>query len=247
VVAAAAITLRHHAAEALLEVDMLQGDMPGVDMPGVAMVGPGWGRLELAGTVLTGPVRGTAAIGTVAAIGTAPTRRAVIGAAATTGMAIIGVATTGMATGEIRTADGVGGTVTGGVLPETMSCLLAALAFHGGGAGAGALGAAAGVAAGAAAGVVTVIMATVILTMVADPAIPITAMATDTAPSTSLRTVNLSTVSLSTVSMETAANPESPSCNDGCHGLAITMDPSMESLGRRLVAQSGITSKHTAT
>ncbi len=34
VVVAAAITLRHHAAEALLE-----GDMPGVDMPEVAMLG----------------------------------------------------------------------------------------------------------------------------------------------------------------------------------------------------------------
>ena len=82
VVVAAAITLRHHAAEALLE-----GDMPGVDTPGVAILGREWGRLELDGAVLTGP-----AIGMVAAIG-----MAVIGAAATTGMAIIGVATTGTA------------------------------------------------------------------------------------------------------------------------------------------------------
>jgi len=162
-------------------------------------------------------------------------------------MAITGAAVIGTIIGEIRTADGVGGTVTDGVLPETTSCSLAALAFHGGGAGAGALGQA-GVGAGAQAGdPLTVITATVILLMVADPAIPITATATDTAPSTSLRTVSLSTVSLSTVNMETAANPESPSCNDGCHGLAITMDPSMESLGRRLVAQSGTTNKHTAT
>ena len=55
--AAAAITLRDHAAEALLEVDSPQGDMPGV-----AMLGLEWGRLELDGTALIGPARGTAAI-----------------------------------------------------------------------------------------------------------------------------------------------------------------------------------------
>ena len=59
-------------------------------------------------------------------------------------------------------------------------------------------------------------------------------MATDTAPSTSLAT-------------ETAANPESPSCNSGCHALAITMDPSTESWGRKRGAQSGRTSKTTIT
>ena len=68
--AAAAITLREHAAEALLEVDMPQGDMPGVgtavDMPGVE-----WARAARVGAVLTGPARGMAAIGTVAIIGTA--------------------------------------------------------------------------------------------------------------------------------------------------------------------------------
>jgi len=156
-------------------------------------------------------------------------------------------AVVGIIIGEIRTADGVGGTVTGGVLPGLTSCSLAALAFHGGGAGAGALGQA-GVGAGAgtlAGDPRTVTM--VILTTVVDPAIPITAMATDTAPSTNLRTVSLSTVILTTVSTETAANPESPSCNDGCHGLATTMDPSTECLGQRPGAQSGITSKHTAT
>ncbi len=58
--------------------------------------------------------------------------------------------------------------------------------------------------------------------------------ATDTAPSTSLAT-------------ETAANPESPSCNSGCHGLAITVDPSTESWGRKRGAQSGRTSKTTIT
>ncbi len=87
VAAAAAITLREHAAEALLEVDMPQGDTPAVDMVdmhGVAMLGLEWGRLELAGTALTGP-----------AIGTAPTM-AVIGAVAITGMATIGTAIIGI-------------------------------------------------------------------------------------------------------------------------------------------------------
>src|SRR5437763_3217183 len=58
--------------------------------------------------------------------------------------------------------------------------------------------------------------------------------ATDTAPSTSLAT-------------ETAANPEAPSCNSGCHGLAITMDPSTASLGHKRGAHSGRTSKTTIT
>ena len=58
--------------------------------------------------------------------------------------------------------------------------------------------------------------------------------ATDTAPSTSLTT-------------ETPADPESPSCNGGCHALAITMDPLTESWGRKRGAQSGRTSKTTIT
>ena len=85
VVAAAAITLRHHAAEALLEVGP-QGDMPGVAMPELEC-----GRLELDGAVLTGPVRGT-----VAGIGTVATGMAVIGAVAITGVAEIGTAIIGI-------------------------------------------------------------------------------------------------------------------------------------------------------
>ena len=45
----------------------------------------------------------------------------------------------------------------------------------------------------------------------------------------------------------TAADPESPSCNGGCHELAITMDPSTASWGRKRGAQSGRTSKTTIT
>src|SRR5262245_11295026 len=148
------------------------------------------------------------------------------------------VRTTGVANGMARignipTATGVGGTVTGGVITTITWCSLAALAFHGGGAGAGALGP--GVGAGTTA-THTTATAIILMAMVAPtPTGTITATATDTAPNTS------------TVSTVVAANPESPSCNNGCHGLAIITDPSMESLGRRLVAQSGISSKQTAT
>ena len=45
----------------------------------------------------------------------------------------------------------------------------------------------------------------------------------------------------------TAADPESPSCNGGCRGLVITVDPSTESWGRKRGAQSGRTSKTTIT
>ena len=45
----------------------------------------------------------------------------------------------------------------------------------------------------------------------------------------------------------TAADPESPSCNGGCHELAITMDPSTASWGRKRGEQSGRTSKTTIT
>src|SRR5512132_1289999 len=58
--------------------------------------------------------------------------------------------------------------------------------------------------------------------------------ATDTAPSTSLTT-------------ETPADRESRSCNGGCHGLAIIVDPSTEAWGRKRGAQSGRTSKTTIT
>lgn len=184
-----------------------------------------WARAARVGAVLIGTVP---AIGTAAAAG-----MAVIGAVATTGMAIIGVATTGTATGKIRTANGVGGTATGGAIPGTTSYSLAILAFPGGGAGVGALGQAeAGAADTRTVTTVTVILTTVVVaTRTTATAM---ATATDTAPSTSLTTA-------------VAANPESPSCNGGCHGLVITVDPSTESWGRKRGAQSGCTSKNTVT
>ena len=211
--AAAAITLRHHAAEALLEVDMPQGDTPAV-----AMLGLEWGRLELDGTVLTGP-----AIGTVAAIGTAPTM-AVIGAVAITGVAEIGTAIIGI------------------IIMAIMWSSSAALAFRiGGGGGLRGAGTTAIhtaiilMAMVAPTGTVTAVTSMVMATGITmDTATDMAMEATDTAPSTSLAT-------------ETAANPESPSCNSGCHGLAITVDPSTESWGRKRGAQSGRTSKTTIT
>ena len=190
VVVAAAITLRDHEAEALLEVDM-----PQWDTPAVAMLGLEWGRLELDGTALTGPAIGTATIGT-----------------ATTGTAIIGI-----------------------IIMAIMWSSSAALAFRIGGGG-GLRGA----------GTTAIHTAIILMAMVAptDTVTAVTRMvmatgiimatAMDTVPSTSLAT-------------ETAANPGSPSCNSGCPGLAITMDPSTESWGRKRGAQSGRTSKTTIT
>src|SRR4029077_5751227 len=45
----------------------------------------------------------------------------------------------------------------------------------------------------------------------------------------------------------TAADPESPSCKGGCHGLAIIMDPSTGSWDPKHGEQSGRTSKTTIT
>ena len=129
---------------------------------------------------------------------------AACGTAVTTGTAVVGTTI-----GEIRTVDGVGGTATSGASPGTTSCSSVVLVFHGGGAGAA----------------VTVTTVTVISTTVAAMAIPITATAMDTAMDTGMDTVP----SFSTEGTETVANPESPSCNGGCHAPVITVDLSMAS------------------
>jgi len=229
VAAAAAITPREHAAEALLEGDMPQGDMPGVDTPAVAMLGLEWGRLELDGAVLTGP-----AIGTVVAIGTAPTM-AVIGAVAITGMAITGTATIGTAI--------IG--IMGIIIMAMMWSSSAASAFRGGGAG-GLRGD--GTTATHTPATAIIRMATAAPTPTA-PAMAM-GMTTLTAVISTVMATGMETapsISPIMVNTATAADPESPSCNGGCHELAITMDPSTASWGRKHGAQSGRTSKTTIT
>jgi len=190
----------------------------GAEWPRVAFHVPEWPRAALVLPVLTG---------TVAARGTA----------VTTGTAVIGTTI-----GEIRTVDGAGGTATSGASPGTTSCSSVVSVFHGGGAGAGALGQAGAGAAGAGAAA-TVTTVTVIRTTVAAMAIPITATVMDMAMDTGMDTV----LSFSTEGTETAANPESPNCSAVFHALVTIMDPSTESWGRKLGAQSGTTSKNTVT
>ena len=198
---------------------LLEVDTPQVDMPGVAMLELEWGRLALDGTALTEAARGT-----VAAIGTAPIM-AVIGMAATTGMATTGTAIIG---------------IMGIIIMAIVWSSSAALAFRTGGAG-GPRGA------GTTATHTAIILMAMVAPTVTGTVTAVTPMvmatgiimdmateATDTAPSTSLAT-------------ETAANPESASCNGGCHELAIIMDPSTASWGRKRGAQSGRTSKTTMT
>ena len=54
-------------------------------------------------------------------------------------------------------------------------------------------------------------------------------------------------ITVTVMDTATAADPESPSCKSGCHGLAITMDPSTASWDPKRGAQSGRTSKTTIT
>jgi len=209
----------------------------------VAFPVAGWAQ-EPVTAVLT-----VAATGTVLAISTAAITAAAIGTATTGTAATIGAAkigtvamvVTGIIIGGIRTDDGVGGTVTGGVIPGTTSCLSAVLASRGGGAGAGALGRAVATA------TATVTVTTVVIpTTVAATAIPITAMAT-VAMAMDMVTATDTVPRCSTENTEAAANPESLSCNGGYHALAIIVARSTESWGHRRALQSGHTNRSTAT
>ena len=236
VVAAAVIPLQHHGAEAMLEVVMLAPVMLEVAilapvmlevailalvMPEVAIL-----ALVMPGVVIPALEWGLIALDRVAGTSPAAVRRLVIGVGAITGT----VATTGTAAlviGEIRMANGGGGTGTGGVIPAIMWSSLAILAFPGGGVGAGARGPA---------GVIPMdITGTAILTTAA-MIIPIMVTATDTVPSTS--------TSLST---EAAANPELPSCRGDWHALVITTGPLTEFSDHKRGAQFVRTSRNTAT
>ena len=126
---------------------------------------------------------------------------------------------------------------TGGVIPVRMWCSSAILAFPGGGVGAGARG-----------------QVTDGVTHMDMEDMDITATATPTTAAVVIPTMGTATVTTDTamdtqpstnLSTAVAANPESLSCNGGCHGLVITMDPLTESSGHKRGAQSGRTSKST--
>lgn len=185
---------------------------------------PEWAQAARVGAALTGTAAGLRIVTGVAAIG-----------AVGTGAVVSGARVIGTATGKIRTASGVGGTATSGVIPGRTWCSSGILASRGGGAGVGALGQAAG-------DIPMDITATVILTTVAVTVIPITDTVTDTATDTAMDTVP--NISLSTA---VAPNPESPSCSADFHALVIIADPSTEFWDRKRVAQSVRTSRITAT
>src|ERR1044071_235168 len=96
-------------------------------------------------------------------------------AALRTSTPITCTAVVGTRIGETTTANGVGGTAISGATHTTTWCLLAVLAFHGGGAGDGALGQAG--AGDIRTATVTVTTDTVILTMAAAMVLPIMAKA----------------------------------------------------------------------
>jgi len=81
---------------------------------------------------------------------------------------------------------------------------------------------------------------TATVTVVADTA-------TGTTTLTGVTNMVMATGVIMVMDMATAADPESPSCNGGCHELAITMDPSTASWDRKRGEQSGRTSKTTIT
>jgi peptidoglycan DL-endopeptidase CwlO len=177
---------------------------------------------------------GAAATGTV--IGTAPTGTALV------------------ATGEIGTADGVGGTATDGGIPGIMWCSLAILAFPGGGVGAGVRGLAGDGAGATRMDITATVTRTTAAMVTAMETVASTSLSTETVASPSLSTDTVASISLSTdtaastsLSTEIAASPESRNCNVGCNALAITTDPLTESWGHKRGAQSGRTNRSTAT
>jgi hypothetical protein len=204
--------------------------------PAVAILGMALRGLALDGTAAIIPARavpivlGTPPIG-MAETGTGALRVVAIGAAATTGTAVV--------IGEITMANGVGGTVTDGVIRGPTWCSSAILGFPGGGVGAGAHGQAAG-------DIPTDIMATAIPITAATVVIPTmdTAVGMVMEADTALNT-NPSTET--NPGTEVAANPESQSYSAGCHALVITTDPWTESLGHRRAGQFRHTSRTTAT
>ena len=85
------------------------------------------------------------------------------------------------------------------------------------------------------------------MAMVAPTVTVVAATVTGTTTLTGVTSMVMATGVAMVMDTATAADPESPSCNGGCHELAITMDPSTASWGRKRGAQSGRTSKTTIT
>ena len=247
--AVAAIPLRWHAAEALLEVDMPQAAMLMVailevatllavatlavaileaHMPAVAMAGQEGERMAL-GVAETSPAPAPRIVPETLAIGVAE-----IGTGAITG-------TAAAVTGEIRMGGGVGGMATDSFTPGLTLFSSVILAFPGGGVGAGARGQVGD-------GVTRMDMEDMDITVMTIPttaAVVIPTMATAMGTVMATTDTEMDMERSTNLSTEVAANPESPSCNGGCHGLVITMDPLTESSGHKPGAQSGRTSKST--
>ena len=93
-------------------------------------------------------------------------------------------------------------------------------------------------------GTATILMATVAPTSTVTA---VAAMAMGTIILTGVTNMVMATGVVMVMDTATAADPESPSCKNGCHGLAITMAPSTASWDRKRGEQSGRTSKTTIT
>ena len=129
--------------------------------------------------------------------------------------------------GGIRTANGLGGMETNGVIPRLMSSLLAILGSHGGGVGAGVRGQAGATATPTTA---TAIMVTGTLTATTTDTVTPMAMEMDMVTNTAL-----------------PPNREWPSYSADWLALAIIAGQSMESWDRRRGGQFGPTNKTTDT
>jgi len=91
--------------------------------------------------------------------------------------------------------------------------------------------------------------AIILMAMVAPTATAtvVAATATGTTTLTAVTSTVMDTGTTTAADTATPADPESPSCKSGYHGLAITMDPSTASWDRKRGEQSGRTSKTTIT
>ena len=98
---------------------------------------------------------------------------------------------------------------------------------------------------------VIILMATVAPTVTVAAAtatvVAVTGTGTITLTGVTSMVMDTGVITVTVMDTATAADPESPSCKNGCHGLAITMDPSTASWDRKRGEQSERTSKTTIT